>query len=422
MTSKMRALALGFALLGLGASATSTYVHYQIATDPTYTSFCDVSAAVSCTQAYLSKYGSVLGVPVALLGVAFFAIILMILAFAPKPRVIAGGKKTRAAESTPGGVQGSPPPKLEGENVAGYVFVLSAAGLAFSLYLAWASFFQLRAVCLLCALTYIAVLGLFIVSARAQSVPLGALPGRAIRDGVTLLKKPITLAMAIVLIATVSFGLVSFPREQASSGPAHNGEPAIPTLTDGQRAQFETWYRLQPVVDVPIDRGAAKVLVVKFNDYQCPPCRQTYEQYKDILTKHTATGEVKFVLKHFPLELECNTENAGHTAACEAAAAVLMAEEKGTAPKLEAWLFANQGPPLLTAEQVKRAADVVGQVTDFDARYKEVLTRVMADAALGRKLGVKSTPTFFINGRRIPGGLPPAAFEEAIQFELQGKK
>jgi len=164
------------------------------------------------------------------------------------------------------------------------------------------------------------------------------------------------------------------------------------------------------------------VLIVKFNDYQCPPCRQTYEQYRGILAKHTASGEVKFVLKHFPLELECNTQNAGHLAACEAAAAALMAEENGTGPKLEEWFFANQGPPLLTGEQVRRAAEVVGQVKNFDARYKDVLTRVAADAALGQKLGVQSTPTFFINGRRIPGGVPPAAFEEAIQFELAGKK
>jgi uncharacterized membrane protein len=416
MTSKTRALALGFALLGLGASATSSYVHYQIASDPTYTSFCDVSGAVSCTQAYLSQYGSILGVPVALLGVAFFAMVLMIVALAPKPQVIAGGKRMRAGEST----------AVDGESAAGYVFVLSTVGLAFSLYLAWASFFQLRALCILCALTYVAVLGLFIVSSRAQSVPIGALPGRAVRDGVALLKKPITIAMVVVLVAAVSFALISFPRAAGSSGSSgstqNGGDAPIERLTDGQRAQFETWYRLQPVVDVPIDRGAAKVLIVKFNDYQCPPCRQTYEQYRGILAKHTASGEVKFVLKHFPLELECNTQNAGHLAACEAAAAALMAEENGTGPKLEEWFFANQGPPLLTGEQVRRAAEVVGQVKNFDARYKDVLTRVAADAALGQKLGVESTPTFFINGRRIPGGLPPAAFEEAIQFELAGKK
>jgi protein-disulfide isomerase len=322
---------------------------------------------------------------------------------------MAGGKRTRAAERQ----------IVEGESIAGYVFVLSTAGLAFSMYLAWASFFQLRALCVLCVLTYVAVLGLFIVSARAQSVPAGELPGRAVSDGVALLKKPLTLAMIVVLAAAAAFALISFPRDSAPGAVASNGDTPIHGLSDGQRAQFEAWYKLQPVVDVPIDRGTAKVLIVKFNDYQCPPCRQTYEQYKSILAKHTAAGDVKYVIKHFPLELECNTKNANHAAACEAAAAVLMAEEKGTGPKLEQWLFANQGPPLLTPDQIRRAVDVVGEVKDFDARYKEMLTRISADAALGVKLGVESTPTFFINGRRILGGLPPAAFEEAIQLELK---
>ena len=63
---------------------------------------------------------------------------------------------------------------------------------------------------------------------------------------------------------------------------------------------------MQPKVDVPIPADGAKVLMVKFNDYQCPPCRQTYEAYGPLLEKWTKTGQFKFVLKHFPLERECN--------------------------------------------------------------------------------------------------------------------
>ena len=61
MTARTRKLLLAIALLGLGASLISTFVHYTLLTDPTYTSFCDVSASVSCTQAYLSKYGQLPG-------------------------------------------------------------------------------------------------------------------------------------------------------------------------------------------------------------------------------------------------------------------------------------------------------------------------------------------------------------------------
>ena len=413
MTSRNRTLLLVFALLGLGASVTSSYVHYHMLTDPTYTSFCDVSATVSCTQAYLSRYGSFMGVPVAILGAVFFTVVLLMVALAPKPRLIPAGKKVRAAEAA----------GVAGENVPAYVFALSAVGLVFTLYLAWASWFQLRAFCLLCAASYVAVVGLFVVSWRATSVPLTTLPGRAVHDSSALAKSPAALAVTVLLLAGAWFAVASFPHgaggAQAQEGAEQAAAPTYPPLTPEQRVQFETWYNMQPVVEVPIAKGAAKVLVVKFNDYQCPPCRQTYNEYKGILAKYTPTGTVTYVVKHFPLELECNTLNAGHEAACDAAAAIVMAEKKGTAGKLEAWLFANQGPPLLTPSQVRRAAADVGGIADFDAQYPAALTEVKADAALGNRLGVKSTPTFFINGRRIAGGLPANALEAAIELELK---
>jgi uncharacterized membrane protein len=65
MTSLRRNLILAFGVLGLGASSVSSFVHYKLLTDPSYTSFCDVNPAVSCTEAYLSRFGSVRGVPVA---------------------------------------------------------------------------------------------------------------------------------------------------------------------------------------------------------------------------------------------------------------------------------------------------------------------------------------------------------------------
>ena len=44
---------------------------------------------------------------------------------------------------------------------------------------------------------------------------------------------------------------------------------------------------------------------------------------------------------------------------------------------------------------------------------------VMFADTLGRQLAVKSTPTFFINGVKIEGGLPPQYFDQAIGIELQ---
>ena len=63
MSSLSRKLLTGFSLLGLGASSAATYVHYNLIRTPDYSSFCDINATVSCKAAYLSRYGSIAGVP-----------------------------------------------------------------------------------------------------------------------------------------------------------------------------------------------------------------------------------------------------------------------------------------------------------------------------------------------------------------------
>src|SRR3546814_8123599 len=62
------------ALAGLGFATASTWVHYRILHNPLYSSFCDVSATFSCTEAYTSRYGSFAGVPVALIGMLYFSL------------------------------------------------------------------------------------------------------------------------------------------------------------------------------------------------------------------------------------------------------------------------------------------------------------------------------------------------------------
>jgi protein-disulfide isomerase len=155
----------------------------------------------------------------------------------------------------------------------------------------------------------------------------------------------------------------------------------------------------------------------------CPACRQTYESYKPVLGKYLAGGQVKYVVKHYPLESECNAGvTANHAASCEAAAAVIMARDKGTAQTLEQWIFTNQ--LTLTPDSVKKAAKDIGGIQDFDAQYARVLPEVAADAALGTKFAISSTPTFYINGRKLPGqGIPPPQYiDYVIELALRDSK
>ena len=390
--------ALVCALMGLTVSVMAANVHYHMLHDPTYTSFCDVSETVSCTQVYASRFSTFRGVPVAVFGaLAFVAAALLSIA----------GLTARQQVR---------------ESVPGYLFVLSTLSLAVVLYLGYASFFLLKAVCLLCLTTYAAVIGLFLVSGAATSFPMTTLPRRAARDARVVFASPLALVVAVIFFAGAASTLAFFPREgvMASVEP---GAPATaaPLPTQDQRSEFERWYASQPRVPLIIPSDGAKVLVVKFQDFQCPPCGQTYLQYKPIFAKYEAEypGSVKVVYKDFPLNRDCNDAitQTLHPAACDAAVAVRLAAEHKKRDVMEEWLYTHQ--PAQTPPSVRQAARDIGGVPDFDAKFQSTITAVKSDIGLGRQLAVKSTPTFFINGVKIEGGLPPQYFDQAIAYELQ---
>lgn len=393
MTVAARRWLVVFALLGLAASSAAAWVHYNLLRNPNYASFCDINQTVSCREAYLSRYGSVAGVPVAVGGVVFFVFVLLL--------VWASRGKSRVADSAPA-----------------YIFAASTLGLAVVLYLAYASFFVLKEVCPLCATTYVAVIGVFIVSGGASSVPMTSLPTRAFRDLRVLVGTPLAVIVAILFLGGAASAVAFFPH--ASDAQA---APAAPPLSQDQRSEFERWWDQQEKVEVPYPADGAKVLIVKFNDYQCPPCRQTYFAYEPILAKYKdRPKDVKYILKHFPLDPACNSAvpSLVHPAACDAAAAAVMAQKKGTFDKLTDWFFSHQEE--LSPATVKTAAREVGGITDWDAEYAKAIQEVKTDASTGGVLGVGSTPTFFINGRRIKGGLPTQYFEAAIELELKRAK
>ncbi len=408
--TRTRLWLLLFSAVAFVASAMALYVHYNLITDSSYTSFCDISATINCEAVYESAYGTVRGVPVAVGGVIWSALVFLLAAH--------GLRRPKSAEA---------------QSVGEYVFLLSIVGLASVLYLGYASYFILHKVCLLCAGTYVGVFGVFFVAAGVTKMPFASLPGRLLRDVKSLPGSPAAAGLAVAWLVA-SIGLVAlFPRDMKAAAPATAAEAAATAageltgesaaqagakaISAGQRADFERWYAAQPYSPIAVANDGAKVVVVKFNDYMCPPCKQTYLNYKPVWARLNKNfpGQVKFVTRDYPLEPECNTGGV-HMASCEAAAAVRMARLVGKAEALEDWLFDNQ--PALTPDMVRQGARQIAGITDFDARYQTVLAQVKADVKLGQSLGVGRTPTFFINGRKVEGGLDAEFFEAAIEYEL----
>jgi len=394
---------LTLSLVGLAASVAAAVVHYRLLSDPLYRSVCDFNATWNCTQVYESQYGAFFGIPVAVGGVIWFAAVTVLAMVGLRG---AGGR--------------DPVADLSGR-VSGYLFALAVPALSIVLYLGYASLVVLKAYCVFCFITYFAVIGIFVISGAAADGLMTGLPRRALADLRALVTSPLALSLAVAFSAGAVALVALFPR-QLDAVAASNAAAAAPirTLETSEQSNFDQWYASLPRVPLPVPTDGAKVLIVKFNDYQCPPCRMTWEQYKPVIARYMAQypGKVKFVTKDYPLDGECNvnTPGAGHAAACEAAVAVRLARAKGRADAMEEWLFANQ--PQITPDLVRQGARSIGGVTDFEAQYAKTLELVKADIALGAAVKVTGTPTFFVNGARVPI-VKPEFFDAAIAYELK---
>ncbi len=78
MTRRTGSRCLALSLVGLAASVAAAVVHYRLLSDPLYRSVCDFNATWSCTQVYESAVRGLLGRPVAVGGVIWFAAVTLL--------------------------------------------------------------------------------------------------------------------------------------------------------------------------------------------------------------------------------------------------------------------------------------------------------------------------------------------------------
>lgn len=411
MTSRSRLIILSLAIAGVAVAAASMWFHFKLLTDASYISPCDVNDTFNCSQVYLSPYGAVRGIPVALGGVAWFGLVAMIAGFA--------NPSSESSKSSPAGA---------------YIFALSTIGLAVVLSLGYTSMFVLKTYCLLCLGTYACVIGIFIASGVTSSVPMTSLPGRLIKDLQNAFARPAQMTAGAIYVIALGAMVALFPSEATASAMTTNAAPpklegaaAKTAVTPGQegdvKAQFEAWWNAQPRIETGVGLEGAKVVIVKFSDFQCPGCKQTWLMYKPVLEKYlgASPAQVRYVMKDFPLNSSCNVavQTQMHPFACDASVAYRAAVDRGKGDAMEEWIFNNQAA--LTAESIRSAASSIAGVTDFNREVAMKVPGIKKDTSDGGALQINSTPTYFINGVKLPTGqwLNPEFFELAIQIELK---
>jgi protein-disulfide isomerase len=174
-------------------------------------------------------------------------------------------------------------------------------------------------------------------------------------------------------------------------------------------------------------RGAksSKVVVVNFDDFECPFCSRMHQELFPEIFKEYG-DRITFVYKDYPLtEIHPWAVHAAVDANC------LAAQNADAYWDFADYIHANQHEvgnektPAARYDVLDRLTTLQGQKHNLDAAKLQSCIKAQDDSAVkasmkeGDAVGVDATPTLFINGEKLDGAVPPAELRAALDRALK---
>lgn len=159
----------------------------------------------------------------------------------------------------------------------------------------------------------------------------------------------------------------------------------------------------------------APITVFAFIDFECPFSQENYPVFKKIIQKYAEEASLaKVIFKHLPVEsIHNNALNAHLASAC--------AQEQGKFWEYYDLVMTNKklgyDDLIDYASQLKLDVKKFKSCLDFQ-KHQSNVDKDLADAAT---IGIRGTPTYFINGQKIEGVTSEEIFDKIILEKIQKK-
>jgi protein-disulfide isomerase/uncharacterized membrane protein len=357
-------------LVGLGSSIYLANLHVQVHArgGGPVSSFCALSEGFNCVTVATSEYSVFLGIPVAIYGIEFFAVVLAVALLSGL-----GWWRLRRWDSL--------------------VFWATALSLPACGALAWISVSCIQSICIVCCVIYGVNLLVFSVLLAGNR---GALR-QLLTEGPRELLRYVTTARggaALGLAAVAAVSQFFWVPRLLPSAEAHGA------VTPGDS---QAWLG-QSTAGLSIGPADAPVKIEEFTDFQCPYCGKAHDVMMQVLKEFP--GKIRLVHRDFPLDMACHPrlQRPFHPSACRAAYWARCAAAQNKYWPYEVLLFKNR--ERLEAGDLEDYARTVGlDLGRMRACVGRSETReaVLADITEGLQRRISGTPTFFVNGKMVVG-------------------
>lgn len=258
-------------------------------------------------------------------------------------------------------------------------------------------------------------------SAQTEAAPVNSAPAMvAPSKGTTTV-----LAGAALAVSAVALVMASLPYFGVGIGPQVRGyllgNPQILEEMIAARQQAED-QNITSAIDAAVKANPhllahdardpavgpenAKVTVIQFFDYRCPGCKAVSVPYREMMARYP---NVRFVFKEWPILDNGETVTSNYAARAALAAnqqgkfmpvhAALM-DERSLSIEAINQILQEQGVDMAAAQQAIASPDTARHITDIHTT--------------GVALGLRGTPTFFVNGK-ASASIDPADVEQMIK-------
>ena len=383
--------ALVVSLAGIVTSLYSVNHHMELKRNGHTEAACNINSAINCDLVAASKYSEIFGIPLGVWGLGYFLASTILVG-----TIIAGHKSSKEHEPV--------------------WFALSALGILSSIGLAGISMGVLGVLCLVCITIYCLTLVQGAIAWRLWG-------SRKVHLNWSLktLGGGFSTAAIAVAVAILSFNALkptpSLPPELQDLPGKHDITQGLPQLAPN-------------AVEITVNKTAysgmgedfrkgpddAKIVIVEFADYMCPACGQAAPVMEEV---HKQLGSrALFIFKNYPLSNQCNVavQSDMHPYSCDIAKLARCAGSVGEFWDYHLMAFENQSKASKeTAREWGKKVGLTDQQMDLCLASSDLLAKIRDDVDVGNKVGVTSTPTIFINGRKYLGERSPSAIRAAIE-------
>jgi protein-disulfide isomerase len=198
---------------------------------------------------------------------------------------------------------------------------------------------------------------------------------------------------ALAVIAVVGIGGIAWAMNRSG------GEMATEPLDFSQIANADSL--LERARGVTVGEESAPVKILVFSDYMCPGCGHWAGQIEpNLKAEFIDTGKVQYTYYDFPLPGHVHSFIASRAARCAGDQSRFWEYHDRLFGTQQQWSYSQTTP---TSQLLQFATDINVDRGPFESclRSDEHAEVVSANVLLGQTLGVNSTPTVFVNGRRL---------------------